>query len=131
MYPFVAAGDMLFVSGQGPKSPEGEWHVGKVGAQVSVEQAYEYARLAGINILAAALSALGSLDRIKRIVKLTEFVNSVPTFKDHPRVINGCSDLFVQLFGESGRHARSAVGVSSLPEDITVEIEAILEVDDA
>ena len=95
---------------------------------MSIEQAYEYARLAGINILAAARSALGSLDRVKRIVKLTGFVNSVSTFKDHPKVINGCSDLIVQLFGESGRHARSAVGVNSLPEDITVEIEAILEI---
>jgi enamine deaminase RidA (YjgF/YER057c/UK114 family) len=126
--PFVITGDLLFLSGQGPKSPEGKWHVGKVGGDVSVEEAYEHARLAGIGLLAVAQSALGSLDRVRRVVKVLGLVNSVPVFKDHPKVINGCSDLMVKVFGESGRHARSAVGVNSLPENITVEIEAILEI---
>src|SRR5260221_10028057 len=112
---FVSTGNLLFLAGQGPQSPEGRWYTGKVGDDTSVEQAYEHARLTGIRILSVVRSALGSLDRVERVVKLTGFVNSVPEFKDHPRVINGCSDLMVEAFGEAGWHARSAVGVSSLP----------------
>src|ERR1700730_13246134 len=126
--PFAIAGNLLFLSGQGPRSPEGEWQIGKVGGEVTIEEAYKRARLAGLRLLAAAESALGSLDRVKRVVKLLGLVNAVATFKDHPQVIDGCSDLLVQVFGESGRHARSAIGVSSLPSDMTVEIEGVLEI---
>ncbi len=125
--PWVISGNLLFLSGQGPKTPEGPWLCGKVGADVAVADAYQHARLTGIRLLSVAQTALGSLDRVQRVVKLLGFVNSAPDFRDHPKVINGCSDLLVEVFGERGRHARSAVGVSSLPENITVEIEAILE----
>jgi enamine deaminase RidA (YjgF/YER057c/UK114 family) len=125
--PWVISGHLLFLSGQGPKTAEGPWLCGKVGADVSVADAYQHARLTGIRLLSVAHAALGSLDRVQRVVKLLGFVNSTPDFSDHPKVINGCSDLLVEVFGDAGRHARSAVGVNSLPEDITVEIEAILE----
>ena len=127
--PYIRAGNLLYLSGQGPKEPEGDWLRGQVGTDVSVEEAYRRARLTGLRLLAIAQSALGSLDRVQRVIKLLGFVNAAPGFKQHPAVINGCSDLFVEVFGEAGRHTRSAVGVASLPEDISVEIEAILEVD--
>ncbi len=126
--PYVIAGNLLFVSGQGPKAGDGRWQTGKVGAEVTLEQAYEHARLAGIGVLAAARAALGTLDRVAQVVKLVGFVNSIPTFKDHPKVINGCSDLMVKVFADAGRHARSAVGVGSLPENISVEVEAIFAI---
>ena len=126
--PFVIYGNMLYLAGQGPKEPDGDWLRGRVGETVSVEEAYRHARLTGIRLLAVAKSALGSLDRVERVVKVLGFVNAPPGFKQHPAVINGCSDLFVEVFGDAGRHARSAIGVGSLPEDITVEIEAILEI---
>ena len=125
---FVISGNLLFLSGQGPKAAEGDWLRGKVGAEVSREEAYRHARLTGLRLLAVAQGALGSLDRIQRVVKVLGFVNSVPEFREHPQVINGCSDLFVEVWGDAGRHARSAVGVGSLPENITVEIEAIFEI---
>lgn len=127
--PFVRTGHLLYVSGNGPRTPEGGFKKGKVGADFTAEEAYEHARLVGITLLASVHSALGSLDRVKQVVKLLGMVNAVPEFTDHPRVINGCSDLFVEIFGEAGRHARSAVGMASLPNQITVEIEAIFEVD--
>jgi len=126
--PFTLAGNLLYVSGQGPKTKDGDWVRGQVGKDLTVQQAYEAARLTGIQILAVANGALGSLSRVKRILKVNGFVNSGPEFRDHPAVINGCSDLFVELFGDVGRHARAAIGVSSLPQGIAVEIEAILEV---
>jgi enamine deaminase RidA (YjgF/YER057c/UK114 family) len=126
--PFIVAGGLLFLAGQGPRTHEGKWQVGKVGESLSVEEAYAHARLAGINMLSAARAALGSLDRVERVVKLTGFVNSTADFKDHPRVINGCSDLLVEVFGDSGRHARSAVGTNSLPGGISVEVEGIFKV---
>jgi enamine deaminase RidA (YjgF/YER057c/UK114 family) len=126
--PFTLAGNLLYVSGQGPKTNDGDLVRGQVGKDLTVQQAYEAARLTGIQILAVAKGALGSLSRVKRILKVNGFVNSGPEFRDHPAVINGCSDLFVQLFGDVGRHARAAIGVSSLPQGIAVEIEAILEV---
>lgn len=125
--PFVISGNLLFLSGQGPKAPEGDWLRGKVGEDTGADEAYGHARLVGIRLLAVARSALGSLDRVQRVVKVLGFVNAAPAFRDHPKVINGCSDLLVEVFGDRGRHARSAVGVSSLPEGITVEVEAILE----
>ncbi len=126
--PFTLAGNLLYVSGQGPKTKDGDWVRGQVGKDLTVQQAYEAARLTGIQILAVANGALGSLSRVKRILKVNGFVNSGSEFRDHPAVINGCSDLFVELLGDVGRHARAAIGVSGLPQGIAVEIEAILEV---
>jgi enamine deaminase RidA (YjgF/YER057c/UK114 family) len=101
---------------------------GKVGRDVSLEEAYAHARLVGINLLSVANHAQNGLSSIRRVVKLTGFVNASDDFRDHPKVINGCSDLMVEVFGDAGKHARSAVGVSSLPENILVEIEAIFEI---
>jgi enamine deaminase RidA (YjgF/YER057c/UK114 family) len=126
----VREGNMLYLSGQGPREADGHLHAGKVGAEISVEQAYQHARLTGINLLAVMHEALGDLSRVKRIVKLLGMVNAVPQFEDHPSVINGCSDLFIEVFGEAGQHARSAVGFGSLPGNITVEIEAIVALRD-
>lgn len=107
-----------------------EFKHGKVGADVSAEEAYQDARLVGIQLLAAAKHALdGDLSRVKRVVKVLGMVNGTPDFEKQPQVINGCSDLLVEVFGDAGRHARSAVGMGSLPGNITVEIEAILEVE--
>lgn len=126
---FRQIGPLLYVSGQGPLTAGGVLHTGKVGRDVSVAEAYDHARIVGINLLAVAQSALGSLDRIEYVVKLLGMVNAVPDFTDHPQVINGCSDLFIEVFGEeAGPHARSAVGMGSLPMNITVEIEAIFAV---
>ena len=122
----VQEGNILYLSGQGPREVDGHLHAGKVGADVDVESAYEHARLTGINLLAVMHDALGDLGRVKRIVKLLGMVNAVPDFADHPQVINGCSDLLIDVFGEAGQHARSAVGFGSLPGNITVEIEAIV-----
>ncbi|MGO4197771.1 RidA family protein [Rhizobium sp. YAF28] len=127
----VQEGNMLYLSGQGPREPDGFMHVGKVGAEVGVEAAYAHAKLTGINLLSVMHEALGDLSRVKRIVKLLGMVNAVPHFVDHPSVINGCSDLFIDVFGdEVGQHARSAVGFGSLPGNITVEIEAIVALRD-
>jgi len=126
--PYVIDGDMLYLSGQGPREPDGTLRTGKVGDNVSVEQAYDDARLTGLNLLAVIQSALGDLGRVQRIVKLLGMVNAVPDFAQHPKVINGCSDLLIEIFGDNGRHARSAVGFGSLPDNITVEIEAIVAV---
>ncbi|MFO1352150.1 MAG: RidA family protein [Gammaproteobacteria bacterium] len=123
--PAVRTGNLLFLSGKGPLHS-----TGKVGAGVALEQAYQDAREVGLLLLAAMREELGSLDRVKRVVKLLGMVNAAPHFMDHPKVINGCSDLFVEVFGDRGRHARSAVGMGSLPNQITVEIEAIVEVGD-
>ncbi len=103
-------------------------YTGKVGAEVTVEEAYGHARLIGLQLLATLQEAAGSLDRVKRIVKLLGMVNGIPTFGQHPKVINGCSDLLVEVFQERGKHARSAVGMGSLPDNITVEIEAVVEI---
>ena len=125
---YTIAGDLLFLAGQGPRMPDGSWHSGKLGRDVSVEEAYQHARIVGIRMLAVARDALGSLDRVAQVVKLTGFVNCTPDFTQPPKVINGCSDLMVEVFGDAGRHARSAVGVASLPEAITVEIEGIFRI---
>jgi enamine deaminase RidA (YjgF/YER057c/UK114 family) len=127
--PFVIEGNMLYLSGQGPLEADGRIHTGKVGADVTVEEAYAHARATGLNMLAILHDALGDLGRVRRVVKILGMVNAVPTFGDHPKVINGCSDLMVAVFGEAGRHARSAVGLGSLPNNITVEIEAIVAID--
>src|SRR5947209_10529035 len=125
----VVVGNVMYLSGNGPDQPGYTSPKGKVGAEVTVEQAEEAARYVGLNLLAAAKDTLGSLDRIRRVVKVLGMVNSAPGFGEQPKVINGCSDLFVELFGEQGRHARSAVGMGALPNSIPVEIEAIFEVE--
>src|SRR3974390_1741232 len=126
--PFRIAGNLLFLSGQGPRDEAGRMLTGKVGADVSVEEAYRRARLIGLQLLSATRQAAGSLDRVEAVLKVLGMVNAVPDFKDHPKVINGCSDLFVEVLGDAGRHARSAVGMGSLPNQISVEIEAILAI---
>jgi len=127
--PFKISGRLLYLSGQGPCLPDGTWRLGKVGADVSSEDAYRDARVAGLRLLAVAQSALGSLDRVTQLVKLLGLVNATPDFSGHSKVIDGCSDLMVEVFGDKGRHARSAIGAGSLPRGMTVEIEAILEID--
>ena len=122
----IQEGNLLYLSGQGPRENDGFMHTGKVGSDVSVDDAYKHARLTAINLLAVMQSALGDLNRVKRVVKLLGMVNAVPDFEAHPLVINGCSDLLIDVFGEAGNHARSAVGFGSLPGNITVEIEAII-----
>lgn len=124
---FKRVGDLVFLSGQGPRKPDGSNHTGRVGADVTWEQAYEHAKLTGLGLLAAMKQAAGSLDKVE-VIKLLGMVNATPDFADHPKVINGCSDLLVAVLGENGRHARSAVGMGSLPNNITVEIEAIIRV---
>jgi enamine deaminase RidA (YjgF/YER057c/UK114 family) len=123
----VRTGNLVFLSGTVPVMPDGTIPKGKVGADVTTEEAVEHARRVGLNLLAVLRQELGNLDRVRRVVKLLGMVNAVPDFREHSRVINGCSDLFVEIFGE--RHARSAIGVASLPFGITVEIEAIVEVE--
>jgi len=126
--PFKRDGHVIYLSGQGPRKPDGGMITGKVGQDVTAETAYEHAKLIGLQLLAAARQAAGgSLDRLE-VLKVLGMVNAVPEFKDHPKVINGCSDLFVAVLGERGRHARSAVGMGSLPNQITVEIEAVMRV---
>ena len=124
----VRAGNLVFLSGHGPRR-DGEYvYRGKVGREVDVETGRKAAELVMLNCLGSLKQEIGDLDRVKRVVKLLGMVNAVPEFTDHPKVINGGSDLLVAAFGETGRHARSAVGMSSLPFDMTVEIEMIVEV---
>lgn len=126
--PFRLHKDTLYISGQGPRLPSGGFSKGIVGRDVDVAKAYDDARTAGLGLLAVAKYALGTLDRIDFVVKLLGMVNAVPGFSEQPKVINGCSDLLVAVFGDAGRHARSAVGMGSLPNNMTVEIEAIFAV---
>jgi enamine deaminase RidA (YjgF/YER057c/UK114 family) len=125
--PFRRAGDIVYLSGQGPRKADGSYHTGKVGRDVTWEEAYEHAKITALGLLAAAKIAAGGLDKVE-IVKVLGMVNGVPEFADQPKVINGCSDLFVAVLGERGRHARSAVGMGSLPNNMTVEIEAVIRV---
>jgi enamine deaminase RidA (YjgF/YER057c/UK114 family) len=124
----ASAGPLLFLSGQGPLDTDGRRHTGKVGAEISTEAARDHARITGLNLLAVMHAATGDLNRVARIVRLLGMVNAVPDFTEHARVIDGCSDLFGAVFGEAGRHARSSVGLGALPEGITVEIEAVVEI---
>ena len=127
--PFVRTGNLLFTAGQLCMWNGERRFVGKLGREYTVEQGQQAARLAGLNILAQAKAALdGDLDRIQRCVKLNGFVNSVPEFTEQPRVVNGASDLMVEVLGDAGRHARTSVGVNVLPFDLTVEIDAVFEV---
>ncbi len=126
----VRTGTLLYLAGKGPRpGPDGKRPRGKVGREYTVEQAYQHARSVGLDLLAVMRQELGSLDKVKRVVKVLGMVNAVPEFEDQPKVINGCSDLFVEVLGERGRHARSAVGMGSLPMGIPVEIEVIVEVE--
>ncbi len=126
--PAVLSGNMLYTSGQITLWNGERRHIGKLGADISADEGQAAARLCALNIIAQAKAALGDLDRVTRVVKLVGFVNSTPDFVDQPKVINGASDLMAEVFGDKGRHARSAVGVASLPLGVAVEIEAILEV---
>jgi enamine deaminase RidA (YjgF/YER057c/UK114 family) len=126
--PCVQTGNTLFVSGQ-VTSWNGEYrHIGKVGREISLENAQDAARICALNVLAQSRAFLGDLDRVKRVVMVQGFVNAVPEFTDHPKVINGASDLFVQVFGEAGKHARFALGAGSLPFNVAVEVAAVLEI---
>jgi enamine deaminase RidA (YjgF/YER057c/UK114 family) len=127
----VRTGNLLYLAGKGgPPGPDGKRPKGKLGREFTVEQGYQHARDTGLEILAVIRAELGSLDKVKRVVKVLGMVNAVPEFEDHPKVINGCSDLLVEVFGDKGKHARSAVGMGSLPMQIPVEIEVIVEVED-
>ncbi len=125
----VQVGNLLFMSGCGPRQLDGGSITGKVGSDLTTEEGYAAARLVGLNMLANIKSVIGDLDRVKRVVKVLGMVNATPDFKEHPKVINGFSDLMVEVFGEdAGRGGRSAVGMGSLPSQISVEVEMILEV---
>jgi enamine deaminase RidA (YjgF/YER057c/UK114 family) len=125
---YKLAGNLLFLSGQGARDETGALLTGKVGSEIPLEEACRRARLIGLGLLAAAREAVGTLDRVTDVIKLFGMVNAAPDFLDHPKVIDGCSDLLVDVFGEAGRHARSAVGMGTLPSNISVEIEAIFAI---
>ena len=127
--PTVRSGSMLYISGQVPVQDGKMSHVGQLGEAFDVAEGAACARICAINIIAQAKKALGDLSRVKRVVKLVGFVNSAPGFTEQPPVVNGASDLMVDVFGDAGRHARSAVGVAQLPFGVAVEVEAILEVE--
>jgi enamine deaminase RidA (YjgF/YER057c/UK114 family) len=124
----VQTGNLLFLSGKGPDLIGGRRWMGKLGAELTLEEGYEAARDCMLNLLAVLRHELGDLSRVQRVVKLLGMVNSTPNFADQPKVINGASDLLVNIFGDKGRHARSAVGMQSLPGGIPVEIEMIVEI---
>lgn len=126
--PAVRTGNLVFLSGHGPVH-EGKLIRGRLGGNLDVEQGREAARAVAVQLLASLRAEIGSLDRVSRIVKLLCLVNSTRKFKDHPQVANGASDLLVEVFGERGKHARSAIGVPSLPAGMAVEIEMVVEVD--
>ncbi len=128
--PFRRDGNIAYLAGQGPRRADGSLHSGKVGGDVTVEAAYEHAKLVGLQILASAKAAAGGdLSKVE-FLKVLGMVNATPDFGDHPRVINGFSDLMVAVLGDRGRHARSAVGMGSLPMGITVEVEAVIRIHD-
>ena len=126
----VRTGNLIFLAGKGPNKPEGGYITGKLGQDLSIEEGYEAARLTGIQQLAVLKSELGNLNKVKRIVKVLGMVNSAPDFIDQPKVVNGYSDLMVEVFGERGKHARAAVGMGALPTNIAIEVEMIVEVED-
>lgn len=125
----VRTGNLLFLAGKGPQLADGSYVTGKVGEKLTLQQGYDAARLTGISQLAVLKAELGDLRKVKRIVKVLGMVNCPASFTDHPKVINGYSDLMVEVFGDRGKHARSAVGMGSLPNDIAVEVEMIVEVE--
>lgn len=128
---YVRTGNLIFLAGHGPSKPDGTNITGKVGKELSIEQGYEAAKITALSLIATLKDALGGdLSKVKRIVKVNGYVNCLPDFTEHPKVINGCSDLLVTLFGEKGKHARAAMGMVALPSNIAVEIEMIVEVED-
>ena len=128
--PGYRAGNLVFLSGVGPRDAEGSTLRGKLGQEVTVEEGYQAARLCALNLLANLKGIIGDLDKVKHVVKLLAMVNAAPDFTEQPAVINGCSDLLVEVLGDKGRHARSAVGMGSLPGGMAVEIEMIAEVEE-
>lgn len=127
---YVRTGNLIFLAGHGPTKTDGTNISGKVGKELSIEQGYEAAKITALSLIATLKDALGGdLSRVKRIVKVNGYVNCLPDFTDQPKVINGCSDLLVALFGEKGKHARAAMGMVALPSNIAVEIEMIVEVE--
>ena len=127
--PFVVSGNTAYISGQVTLAPDGLKYVGTVGKELSLDDGKAAARLCAINVIAQAKAACGGdLDRVKRIVKVTVFVNAIPGFAQHPEVANGASDLFVEVFGDAGKHARAAVGAGSLPRNVATEVEAVIEI---
>ena len=126
----VRAGNLIFLAGKGPKYPDGRELTGKLGGNITIDEGYEGARQTAINQLSVLKEMLGDLNKVKRIVKVLGLVNSSPNFIDQPKVVNGFSDLMVDVFGEKGKHARAAVGVNSLPRGQAVEIELVVEVYD-
>jgi enamine deaminase RidA (YjgF/YER057c/UK114 family) len=127
--PYRQPGDLLFLAGHGPRLPDDTYRTGKISSEDQIASAYADAQLTALNILATLKSAIGELSRVRAFIKVFGMVNAAPGFTAHPKVINGCSDLLVNVFGEVGRHARSAVGMASLPSNMTVEIEVIVQID--
>lgn len=127
---YVRTGNLIFLSGHGPSKTDGSYITGKLGRDLSIEEGYAAAKLTGIALLATLKSAIGDLSKVKRIVKVLGMVNSVDSFTDQPKVVNGFSDLMVAIFGDKGKHARSAVGMAALPMNMSVEIEMVVEVED-
>jgi enamine deaminase RidA (YjgF/YER057c/UK114 family) len=126
--PYVVSGNLVFISGQITLAPDGLKYIGTVGKEISVDDAKAAARLCAVNVIAQLKAACGGdLDRVKRVVKVTAFVNAAPGFTQHPEVANGASDLFVAVFGDAGKHARAAVGAGSLPRNVAVEVDAVFE----
>lgn len=125
----VRTGNLVFLSGHVSNRADGTGIKGKLGKDLTIEQGYEAAKLSAIGLLSSLKAEIGNLDKVKRVVKVLGMVNSVPEFADHPKVVNGCSDLLVKVFGDKGKHARSAVGVAALPSDYAVEVEMIVEVE--
>lgn len=125
----VRSGNLIFLSGHGPYRSDGSLVKGKLGKDLSIEEGYEAARLTGIALLSSLKSEIGDLNKVRRVVKVFGMVNADPSFTDQPKVINGCSDLLVEVFGERGRHARAAVGMVSLPVGIAVEIDMVVEIE--
>jgi enamine deaminase RidA (YjgF/YER057c/UK114 family) len=126
----VRVGNLLYLAGKGPQKADNSFVTGKVGKELTIEQGYEAARLTAIGHLAVIKKELGSLNKVKRIVKVLGMVNCTEDFKEQPKVINGYSDLMVEIFGENGKHARSAVGMYALPFNMAVEVEVIVEIEE-
>lgn len=124
---FVRVGNLVFLSGRGPHKPDGKYSTGKVGQDLTTDEGYQAARLTAINQLAVLKQAFGSLDKIKRIVKVNGYVNAADSFTEQSKVMNGFSDLLIEVFGEQGRHARTSVGVFTLPQNMAIEVELIVE----
>ena len=126
--PAVKSGNLVFCSGQGPYKDGSFAYLGKIGETLSLEEGYQAACIAALNCLAEIRSVLGSLNHIKRVVQVKGYVNSAPAFHDQPKVVNGASDLLLEIFGDAGKHARCALGTSNLPANIPVEVEMVVEV---